>query len=168
MRKILPTGLILAALTLTIGCGGGTGQESMSSREREAIFSQHMTAQATLTAHYIAAALEAGHTPERINDTLAHIANQTVIAEFWITNEKGKVVFTNFPEVDFTFPTDPNAGTQAAPFAKLLTGAETAVAQDVTPRELDKKPYKYVGVAGVDRKRIVQVGVQGAALEPGP
>ena len=127
--------------------------------------SGHMVAQAMLAAHFIDAALKAGMSTEDINAVLAKIADQTVISEFWISDEAGRIAFTNMPGTAFVFPTDPEAGTQAAPFAALLSGAEAVVVQGVQPREFDATPFKYVGVAGVDQPRIVQVGISGAELE---
>lgn len=131
--------------------------------------SAHMAAQALLTAHFIDAALAAGMDAARIEATLAAIAERSIITEFWISDETGRIAFTNVPGSDFSFPTDPNAGTQAAPFAVLLGGSPDAgaavVAQDAQPRETDAAIFKYVAVAGVDRPRIVQVGLSAAELE---
>ena len=45
--------------------------------------------------------------------------------------------------------------------AALLSGAKKIVVQGFQPRKLDAAPFRYVGVAGVDKPRIVQVGVAG-------
>lgn len=127
--------------------------------------SRHMVAQAMLTAHFIDAALQAGMDAEQINAVLAEVADTSVISEFWISDETGQIAFTNIPGADFAFPTDPHAGTQAAPFAVLLQGEVNVVIQNAQPRELDAAVFKYVGVAGVDQPRIVQVGVSAAELE---
>lgn len=134
-------------------------------REMDDTRAQHMVAEATLTAHYIAAALQADMAPDEINAALTRIANQTVITEFWISDGDGQIVFTNMPGLDFAFPTDPEADTQAAPFAALLLGQESVIVQDVQPREFDGRLFQYVGVAGIDQPRIVQVGMQ---YEAGP
>ena len=127
--------------------------------------SRHMVAQAMLTAHFIDAALKAGMDAEQINAVLADIAGNSVISEFWISDETGQIAFTNIPGTGFAFTTDPDAGTQAAPFAVLLTGDAKVVIQDAQPRELDSAVFKYVGVAGIDQPRVVQVGVSVAELE---
>ena len=132
----------------------------------QATMSDHMVAQATLTAHYIAAARKAGTSDEEINGVLSSIAQATVIDEFWISDENGTIVYTNIPGLDFAFPTDPEAQTQAAPFALLLSGAESTVVQEFQPRTADQKVFKYVGVAGVDQPRIVQVGIFDPFQEP--
>ena len=121
----------------------------------------HMVASAKLTAHFVAAAIAAGMTTDEINAVLAEVADESAIAEFWVTDEEGNVVYTNNPAIEFKFPTDPDGDTQAAPFAALLNGEETVVVQDMQPRESDGMMFRYVGVAGVDQARIVQVGVEG-------
>lgn len=149
-------GAALLAAAFATGCVSNARMSAVSD-----VVSDHMIAEATLTAHYIDAALQAGMTPEKINAALSRIAAQTVIDEFWISDADGRIVFTNVPGTEFAFPTDPGAGTQAAPFAVLLSGDEAVVAQDTQPRELDGMPFKYVGAAGIDQPRIVQVGVAG-------
>ena len=121
----------------------------------------HMVASAKLTAHFVAAAIAAGMTTDEINAVLVEVADESAISEFWVTDEEGNVVYTNNPAIEFKFPTDPDGDTQAAPFAALLHGEETVVVQDMQPRESDGMLFRYVGVAGVDQARIVQVGVEG-------
>ncbi|MDE0222494.1 MAG: hypothetical protein OXJ90_24725 [Spirochaetaceae bacterium] len=154
---------------LTIGCIAVCLLASgvVAADEHSAIMdetSRHMVAQAMLTAHFIDAALKAGMDPEQINAVLADIAANSVISEFWISDETGQIAFTNIPGAEFAFPTDPDAGTQAAPFAMLLQGGGVVI-QDAQPRELDAAVFKYVGVGGIDQPRIVQVGVSVAELE---
>ena len=43
--------------------------------------------------------------------------------------------------------------------AALLLGTESVVIQQPRSRELDAAVFRYVGVAGVDQPRIVQVGM---------
>ena len=121
----------------------------------------HMVASAKLTAHFVAAAIAAGMTTDEINAVLAEVADGSAIAEFWVTDEEGNVVYTNNTEIDFKFPTNPDGDTQATPFTALLNGEETVVVQDMQPRESDGMMFRYVGVVGVDQARIVQVGVEG-------
>lgn len=142
-------------------CGGAVA-ESRSAVEK--VVSKHMVAEAMLTAHYIDAALEAGMTTDEINTVLADIAERSVISEFWISDEQGQVRFGNISGMTFRFPTDPQGDTQAAPFAALLKGSETVVVQDMQEREYDGALFKYAGVAGVDKPRIVQVGISGEEL----
>ena len=126
--------------------------------------SKHMVAEATLAAHFVDAAVKAGMDRDAINAVLKRIADETVISEFWVSDENGEIAFTNVGGVNFTFPTDPSADSQAAPFAALLTGDQSVVVQDAAPRVLDGATFRYVGVAGVDQRRIVQVGLSAAEL----
>lgn len=130
-----------------------------SGAEVDGLLSDHMAAEAMLTAHFVAAAVKAGMSTEEINGALASVADGSAISEFWVSDETGRVVYTNIPGVEFTFPTDPDDESQAAPFAALLTGGQAVVDQGFMPRELDGMVFKYVGTAGVDQTRIVQVGV---------
>lgn len=117
-----------------------------------------MIAAARLAAHYAAAAVKAGADGGEIRAVLADIVRTSGLSEIWITDEHGRIVLGS-GDMDFVFPRDPEAGTQAAPFAALLRGTETVVVQDPQPRDIDGKVFQYVGVAGVDRPRIVQVGL---------
>lgn len=157
MKKFIAAGALALCLS-----PGAAGDHEAGAAAREEAASRHMVAQAMLTAHYVAAAAKAGMSADEVNAALSDIARRTVIAEFWVSDGNGEIVFTNIPDAPFAFPTDPDAGTQAAPFAALLTGDSDVVVQSVTPRELDARPFKYVGVAGVDGKRIVQVGIPGS------
>ena len=150
---------ILAAVILALCLSLGAGVEK--ARSMDDAVSKHMIAEATLTAHFIAAALKAGMSKTEINAVLAKVAKASAISEFWISDAKGRIAFTNIPGANFKFPTDVKDKSQAAPFAALLSGAKKVVVQGVQPRELDAAPFRYVGVAGVDGPRIVQVGVAG-------
>ena len=156
MRKALIAGV---ALGLCLAFGGAAKAEKKQITE-EAL-SKHMIAEATLTAHFVAAALKAGMKKKESNAVLAKVAKESVISEFWISDAKGRIAFSNIKGANFKFPTDVKAKSQAAPFAALLSGAKKVVAQGFQPRELDAKSFKYVGVADVDGARIVQVGVAG-------
>lgn len=152
--------LAITAMAITLASGCASQELAGPANADETV---HMVAQAKLTAHYVAAALEARKSADEINATLMEIANTSIITEFWVSDETGRVVFTTMPGLDFAFPTDPNAGRQAVPFADLLLGNEQVVTQGMQPREADGKLFQYVGAAGVDQPRIVQVGIAGPA-----
>lgn len=120
----------------------------------------YMIATAKLLAQYVAAANQAGLDREQVNSALAGICGQSVITEFWVSDENGEIEFSSTDSQGFRFPLDPNAATQAAPFAVLLEGKTSLVVQAPRPRELDDRIFQYVGVAGIDKPRIVQVGVE--------
>lgn len=125
----------------------------------EVILNDHMLAEATLTAHLLALALKAGYSKDQINDLLRELANQTSISEFWISDETGRVVYTNKPDIEFSFSTDPTQNGQSSDFAQLLTAGVSSVVQPFMDRTLDGKSFKYVAVRGVDQARVVQVGI---------
>lgn len=118
-----------------------------------------MVAAARLAAHYVDAALRAGADEDEISAVLQAVASDLESVEFWITDEQGRITLGCYP-MDFVFPEDPDAETQAAPFAALLKGTEPVVVQDPQPRQIDGTVFQYVGVPGVDRPRIVQMGMQ--------
>ncbi|GAB6043684.1 hypothetical protein JCM17961_43630 [Endothiovibrio diazotrophicus] len=126
--------------------------------EVESALSEQMVAEALITAHFVAAAEKAGIPPGEINLRLGEIADRTVLDEFWITDAKGHVYLQNIPGVDFTFSPDAAEQPQASRFWPLLTGDKRRVVQEVRKREIDQRHFKYVGVAGVDHPRIVEVG----------
>ena len=152
---ILCTGVIL---------NGATWADDMSLSTDESV-SKHMVAEAMLTSYFIDAALRAGMSNSEINAILIKIAEQSVITEFWVSDEGGNIEYSNFPDTNFKFPTESSGNSQASPFAALLDGSEAVVVQGLMERELDGKLYKYVGVSGADKSRIVQIGIAESEME---
>ncbi len=126
---------------------------------------EQMIVEATIVAHLVAIAEGAGLTPREINARLRAIVEETVLDEFWVTDEKGRAYLRNKVEVDFAFSPDPREQPQAHVFWPLLTGERRIVVQEARQREVDTEVFKYVGVAGIDRPRIVQVGYHAKFLE---
>ena len=91
------------------------------------------------------------------------MAEKSAIDEFWITDQQGRAYLTN-QDLTFTFDPDPVRQPQASAFWPLLEGEAVVVVQDAQKREIDDRVFKYVGVAGVDGPRIVQVGVSAENL----
>ena len=135
-----------------------------------------MTAQARIAAHLVAAAEAAGRDPARIIEALDAVAADTVLDEVWISDERGVVYVTNVRDdsggpMPFEFYPDPAIQPQAWEFHALLSfpvDGDGVVAQAAQVREIDNEVYKYVGVSGVDRRRIVQVGNALAFEEQAP
>jgi hypothetical protein len=117
-----------------------------------------MVGEALLAAHFVALAEKSGLKPAEINATLKSIAEKSAVQEFWITDSAGHAYLTN-TGIDFTFTPDPAKQPQASAFWPLITGGKKIVIQAARKREIDNRVFKYVGVAGVDKPRIVQVGV---------
>ena len=162
MMKTAALLLLAGIAALAVACAGGDAPDADGGGgAAESVIADHMVAEATITAHYIAAARRAGMTHAEINATLQQIASGTVISEFWVSDAAGDVEFSSVPEASFSFGTDPDADRQAAPFVNLLLGRESVVVQEAQARDLDGEVFRYVGVSGVDGPRIVQVGLRG-------
>jgi hypothetical protein len=134
------------------------GSSMTRAAECEDIVAQHMVGEALLTAHYVAAAEKVGMKPNEINGILKDIAAKSAIQEFWITDSSGRAYLSN-TGVDFTFSPDSVKQPQASMFWSLLTGDKQVVIQKARKREIDDRVFKYVGVAGIDKPRIVQIGI---------
>jgi PAS domain S-box-containing protein len=130
-----------------------------------------MVMEARILAHLVAIAEQKrpeGMTPAEVNGHLKEIArfakaNKKYDYEFWVTDGSGKV-YMGTEDVEFTFKADQP---QAGAFLRLLDGGPDRadfVVQESRQRELDKHIYKYVGVSGVDRPRIVEVGYRTDSL----
>ena len=147
----------MEALTAVMVTAGqyGLGVE----RNIEELLGDQMIAQAALAAHLVDVAENRAHmSPEEINERLRDIADSTVLDEFWITDEKGHAYLRNVEEIDFTFPSVPTERNQAWEFWRLLDQEGGQFVQKAMAREYDLKVFKYAGVSGIDKKRIVQVG----------
>lgn len=127
--------------------------------DTENLIADLMVGQAKITSAFIAAAEKGGMSRTDIIDQLKSIIDRTVLDEFWITDEKGHAYITTVPNVDFTFSPDPYEQPQAHVFWPLLEG-KSVVVQKATRREIDDQIFKYVGVAGIDKPRIVELGVK--------
>ena len=125
---------------------------------------EQMVVEATILAHLVAIAEERGLSAEEINAQLQSVTQRSVLDEIWITDEQGHAYLRTEPEIDFTFSPDPVLQPQAHVFWPLLTGAEARVVQETRTREVDTSAFKYAGVGGVDKPRIVQVGFEAEFL----
>lgn len=119
----------------------------------------HMVTQATVIAHLIDLALRSECDAEEINKKLRDIASKTALSEIWISDEEGRVEYSSVPDVEFSFCDDCDADSQAGRFMKLLSGNIESIVQPFLPRTLDGRSFKYVAVRGIDKARIVQVGI---------
>lgn len=128
-------------------------------KQVEGVLDGQMVSQAVLTAHFVAVAEKAGLTPRQIVERLQQITAETEIDELWITDSAGRA-YINTKEHDFVFSRNASAQPQASKFWPLLDGSQKVVVQKAQKREIDHLVYKYVGVTGVDKPRIVQVGYE--------
>ena len=153
----MPMILILVAMFVVsfVLCAGPSASRAADCEDTVA---RHMVGEALLAAHFVALAEKAGMTPGEINAILKSVAEKSATQEFWITDSAGRAYLTT-TGVDFTFSPDPAKQPQASAFWPLLGGAKDVVIQGSRKREIDDQIFQYVGVAGVDKARIVQVGV---------
>ena len=158
MRKSRPFGSIIC-ICFALFAGASPSRAAGC----EDTIARHMVGEAMLAAQFVAAAEKNGMTADAINAVLKDIAGKSAIEEFWITDSSGHAYLTN-TGIDFTFSSDATKQPQASAFWPILTGAKNVVIQSARKREIDNKVFKYVGVAGVDKPRIVQVGVSAANL----
>ncbi|MGJ0504768.1 MAG: adenylate/guanylate cyclase domain-containing protein [Methylocystis sp.] len=133
--------------------------------EVEQMLSQHMIVSAELLALFVEAAEKAGMTSAEINNRLNAITDRTTLDEFWVTDEKGYAYIHSNKNVDFQFSASAEEQPQAHEFWDLLAGKKDKVVQDARKREIDNERFKYVGVRGADKPRIVQVGYNARFLE---
>jgi hypothetical protein len=152
--------LSLAGLACWMAFAGPAAQAAGCDNDAIA---RHMVGEALLAANLIAVAEKAGMQPAQINAVLKDVAHRSGIDEFWITDSYGRAYLTN-TGIDFTFSPDPAKQPQASAFWPLLDGKQTVVIQAARKREIDDQVFKYVGVSGIDKPRIVQVGVSAANL----
>jgi hypothetical protein len=161
IRAMLKSRLLGSAICVCLALFAGSS--SARAAGCEDTIARHMVGEAMLAAQFVAAAEKNGVTTEGINGILKDIAAKSAIEEFWITDSSGHAYLTN-TGIDFTFSSDAKKQPQASAFWPLITGAKTVVIQNARKREIDHKIFKFVGVAGVDKPRIVQVGVSAANL----
>jgi len=147
---------VVTAVTFTLG-------SSAQAASAEEIVAQHMVGEALLAAHLVAIAERAGMSPDEINAILKDVADKSAIDEFWITDPSGQAYLTN-TGTDFAFEADPAKQPQASAFWPLIKGEKDIVIQEARKRDSDGRVFMYVGVAGIDKSRIVQVGVSGEHL----
>jgi serine phosphatase RsbU (regulator of sigma subunit)/anti-sigma regulatory factor (Ser/Thr protein kinase) len=186
---LMVTLLLMAAVLATAGVLGWSSRQALLAETeahglvvtrllaRSAAFSAHvmkdienaigeqMVVEATIAAHLVALGEAAGVDSKEINRRLKQIADNTVLDEIWITDDKGHAYLRNITEIDFTFSPDREKQPQAHAFWSLLTGKSKSVVQEARRREVDTQVFKYVGVAGVDKPRIVQVGYHATLLQ---
>jgi adenylate cyclase len=125
--------------------------------EVEDMLGAQMVAEARIVAHFVDAAEKARFTPEEISRRFRQLADTTVLNEFWVSDEKGHAYLRNI-DVDFTFSPSAREQPQAHVFWPLLMGQKDQLIQEARQREIDNQHFKYVGVGGIDKPRIVEVG----------
>jgi serine phosphatase RsbU (regulator of sigma subunit) len=108
---------------------------------------------------------EAGKSPEEINAILRRVVETAQSAgaplpidDLWVTDENGRI-YIGLEAIEFQFSPDADQQPQSHEFHPLLDSRVSPVIQSFGPRDRDGENFKYVGVPGVDKPRIIQVGV---------
>jgi len=119
-----------------------------------------MVATARVAAQLVAVGKAAGLSDAQLTEVFSRVAATSVVKEFWITDPTGRATIHNVP-VPFAFSPDPKVQPQAYVFYPLLSEPPDGppVTQKARVREIDDQIWKYVGVPGVDKSRIVNVSV---------
>ncbi|MDE5413612.1 hybrid sensor histidine kinase/response regulator [Alkalihalobacterium chitinilyticum] len=140
-------------LTKTVAMSIANGKLARTTAEE--ILEMEMLAQSYLLALLVAKGVS--------RDELLEIQERSHIDEFWVTDDKGNTVLTNYAsEIEFNFGNAPDS--QAYEFLKLLSGEHNEIVQPAQQRTVDTDIYKYVGVSGFDMPRIIQIGRSGEML----
>jgi len=133
--------------------------------QMETLVGQQMIVQATLLAHLVdIAENRAKMSTDEIVEVMRSVTEKTAADEFWVTDPEGHAYLRTEQAIDFTFPKFPTETDQAYHFTKLLAKDDGQFAQKTMPREVDRQIYKYAGVSGVDKRRIVEVGCRADTL----
>ena len=123
-----------------------------------------MIAQARIAAHLVEAAEAAGYDPPRIIWILEDIVRETVLDEFWITDDQGYAYLTNKRDgagvpVPFRFNPDPTVQPQASKFYVLLASpldGDDFITQPAQVREIDQQvlcPFTNTSASGASISR---------------
>ena len=127
---------------------------------------RHMLAEARLLAAYVASAEKAGTSAEAIVDRLRSVTDDTVVDQLIVTGTDGVcTIDTERPEKPFVFLPDAARQPEAHAFHRLLTGEIATLVQRAQRRDQDGKVFKYAGVGGLDKPRIVEVGIEATFRE---
>lgn len=134
-------------------------------KQVEEIVGDQMVVEARIAANLVAVAEgRARMSPAEIKAVLQDITGNTVLSEFWITDETGDAYLSN-TGIQFKFSPDAQEQPQASAFYRLLGEKDAVVIQEARKREIDPKIFKYVGVSGIDGPRIVQLGYEANVLD---
>lgn len=138
-----------------------------------AVAGSQMIVSALITAELIPLAEnDAKMTPDEIGALLKRVMDRSVeyngtplIEEFWITDESGRAYIRTEKGVEFSFPPEGTPGSQSAPFSALLKPDAKPIFQSLRARDYDGRSFSYAAVPGVDKPRIVQLGVSAAYFD---
>ncbi len=131
----------------------------------EEMAAKHLIVSARILSNYVAVAESCKIPATTINDRLRNMVNPDLLGEVLISDQVGKTTFSNLPEDRLKNQIDPLKDHEAEAFWPLLKASkDMSITQPLKRRNRDGRLFKYVGVPGVDRPRIVQVSMAGDDL----
>jgi phosphoserine phosphatase RsbU/P len=130
-----------------------------------------MVVEAYLTAELVALAEAGSLEPNEISAALRRVIaraqaykGRPLVSEFNVTDSRGQTYITTRDDlIEFVAESGENSS-QSEEFLQLLSPEAPPVVQQVRERDVDGEPFKYVGVTGSDRPRIIQVGASGETV----
>ena len=132
----------------------------------EEMAAKHLIVSARILSNYVAVAESCKIPATTINDRLRNMVNPDLLGEVLISDQLGKTTFSNLPEDRLKNQIDPLKDHEAEAFWPLLKASkDMSITQPLNRRNRDGRLFKYVGVPGVDRPRIVQVSMAGDDLK---
>jgi methyl-accepting chemotaxis protein len=132
----------------------------------EEMAAKHLIVSARILSNYVAVAESCKIPATTINDRLRNMVNPDLLGEVLISDQVGKTTFSNLPEDRLKNQIDPLKDHEAEAFWPLLKASkDMSITQPLKRRNRDGRLFKYVGVPGVDRPRIVQVSMAGDDLK---
>jgi sigma-B regulation protein RsbU (phosphoserine phosphatase) len=159
LDQALSDGEILASIIARTA-----GMAETVENQTEQQLNQDMLSSARIVSHFVAIAEKAKLSRKEINRHLHEIVGSDNLGEIWVSDPKGKAYLHSKLGGDFQFLSDPLKQPQAAQFWPLLSSKAGVVIQPVLKRESDGLDYKYIGISGIDKPRIIQVGIDGSVL----
>lgn len=141
-----------------------SGMAKSVEHQTELQLNQDMLTSARILSHFVQVAEKAKLSPKQINRHLQAIVGPDNLGEIWITDPKGTAYLHSKPGASFQFLSDAIKQPQASEFWMLLSSNSDVVIQPVLKRESDGEDYKYVGISGIDKPRIIQVGINPSVI----
>lgn len=114
------------------------------------IIDKNVRTQADIVAQLTQLARQKGTPAQDINDALRTIAARNEIPEIWVTDNRGKPLFSSLDHIDSSIAVDSGLMQQPA-FKPLLEGLLFSVSTDLEHRHLDQKQLSYGAVEMPDR-----------------
>lgn len=132
----------------------------------EKLIGDQMLIEARLIASLVALAEAPTQSTQAILQNLKMVTASTALKEITITDSQGVAYLqVPTPPYPFVFEKKSDLNRASSEFYPLLTGELKSLVQAAHMREMDNQVFKYAGVSGIDKPRIVQVGYDASFLD---